>query len=198
MTLEPPTWSDTSGRILEDPTVQQTLATYLVDQIYSNVDVAGQIRQALPERFKPLAGPAAAGLHDSAERITVRALANPRVQQALARRQQAGRPPAREGDRWRHRPDEHERRRRDARSAPAALQIAGRLGLADRVSSALPPGAGRIEILRAKQLDLAQKVARGLKIVATFLVLAVLVIFGHRDLDRTRPPASGAGHAQSG
>ena len=56
--LEPGTWSDTSGKVLENPVVRQTLATYLVDQLYANVDVAGQIRAALPDRAKPLAAPA--------------------------------------------------------------------------------------------------------------------------------------------
>src|SRR6476659_1312301 len=77
--LDPAIWSDTSGHILEDETVQQTLATYLVDQVYANVDVAAQIRSALPPRAQPLAAPAAAGLHDGAERLTQRILARPRV-----------------------------------------------------------------------------------------------------------------------
>ena len=178
VTLDPPTWSDTSGRILEDPTVQKTVATYLVDQLYANVDVAGQIRRVLPEQFKPLAGPAAAGLHDSAERVAVRAFADPRVQRA-----------------WRDANEQADRQLVQVIHGDASLlttsngsvtldlhplvrEIAGRVGLADRVSEALPPGAGRIEILRAKQLDLAHKVAHGLELVATFLVLAVLVIFG--------------------
>src|SRR5262249_26815397 len=48
--LDPGTWSDTSARALQNETVRQTLATYLVDQLYANVDVAGRIRTALPER----------------------------------------------------------------------------------------------------------------------------------------------------
>ena len=55
--LEPGIWSDTSGKVLENQVVRQTLATYLVDQLYANVDVAAQIRAALPERAKPLAAP---------------------------------------------------------------------------------------------------------------------------------------------
>ena len=67
--LEPGTWSDTSGKVLENQVVRQTLATYLVDQLYANVDVAAQIRAALPQRAKPLAAPAAAGLQDGASAL---------------------------------------------------------------------------------------------------------------------------------
>src|SRR4051794_26461406 len=73
--LEPGTWSDTSAKALQNDTVRQTLATYLVDQLYANVDVAARIRTALPQRAKPLAAPIAAGLEEQAQRFTAQALA---------------------------------------------------------------------------------------------------------------------------
>src|SRR5690242_1139287 len=66
--LDNSTWTETSGKILQDPTVQQTLATYLTDQLYARVDIASQLRDALPQQAKPLAGPAAAGLREGVDR----------------------------------------------------------------------------------------------------------------------------------
>jgi hypothetical protein len=63
-------WTTSSSRMLESPAVRDQLAAYLVDQLYANVDVEAQIREALPPRAQPLAGPAAGFLR---ERIDLRA-----------------------------------------------------------------------------------------------------------------------------
>ena len=78
--LDTPTWTDTSGKALQDPVVQQALSTYLVDQLYDNVDVTAQVQAVLPDAAKPLAAPVAAGLREFADRAALRALDSPRVQ----------------------------------------------------------------------------------------------------------------------
>ena len=175
--LEPGTWSDTSGKVLENPVVRQTLATYLVDQLYANVDVAAQIRAALPERAKPLAAPAAAGLQDQAARFAERALARPRVQRV-----------------WRAANEQADRRLisfiEDDSGALQTTngnvtldlrqilqQVGGNAGLVDRIDARLPPNAGRIVLLRSNELSLAQQGVRALKAVANFIVVIVLLIF---------------------
>jgi hypothetical protein len=175
--LEPGTWSDTSGKVLENQVVRQTLATYLVDQLYANVDVAAQIRAALPERAKPLAAPAAAGLQDSAARFTERALARPRVQRA-----------------WRAANERADRRliafvdddsgalRTSGGNVTLDLrqilqQVGGNAGVVDRINARLPPNAGRIVLLRSNELSLAQQGVRFLKAIANFIVIIVLLIF---------------------
>ena len=52
--LDSSQWSDTSVKVLQDPTVQSTVATYMVDQLYDNVDVADAIGSFLPAAAKPL------------------------------------------------------------------------------------------------------------------------------------------------
>lgn len=175
--LDPAIWSDTSGQILEDETVQQTLATYLVDQVYANVDVAAQIRAALPPRAQPLAAPAAAGLHDGAERLTQRVLARPRVQQAW-------RAANKEADRQLIRLIEDKGsvvRTNGGEIAidlrPIVQQVVGRVGLTDRVEGRLPPDAGRIVLLKANQLSTAQTAVRVLRAVSSLIVILVVLIF---------------------
>src|SRR5215212_4223391 len=71
-------WADTSSAIVENKAVQAQLAGFLVDEVYSNVDVAGEIRAAVPPRLAPLAGPAAGALRNLAEKTAIKALGRPR------------------------------------------------------------------------------------------------------------------------
>ena len=41
-------WVHTSGRLLEDKEISDAIATYSVDQLYANVDVARLIKKRLP------------------------------------------------------------------------------------------------------------------------------------------------------
>ena len=58
-------WTETSSELLENDAIRTQVANYLVDQIYANVDVQGELAKALPPRAKPLAGFAAGGLQQS-------------------------------------------------------------------------------------------------------------------------------------
>src|SRR3954447_15025904 len=61
-------WTDTSTKLLEDREIRDQISIFLVDQVYANVDIEAQLRQALPPRAAPLAGPAAGGLKEVAQR----------------------------------------------------------------------------------------------------------------------------------
>ena len=71
---------DTTDEILADQDVQQALSIYLVDQLYANVDVRGQIEKELPSSVKALSAPIAAATRQVALDVSERALASPRVQ----------------------------------------------------------------------------------------------------------------------
>src|SRR3954468_21549412 len=75
-------WTKTSSELLQKQAIRTAVATYLVDELYSNVDVAAELRASLPPAARPLAGPAAGGLREFALRAANRALASPRFQQA--------------------------------------------------------------------------------------------------------------------
>ena len=164
-------WTTTSSRMLESPAVRDQLSAYLVDQLYANVDVEAQIREALPPQVQQLAGPAAGALRDLIERRAREALSRPETQQ-----------------RW-----------EDAnRAAHAALirvidgdvepveldvkalleQTEQRAGIGGRVAGALPDDAARITILRADQLDGVQAAGKALRSLAVMLVVLSLALFG--------------------
>ena len=75
-------WSSTSGKILEDKQVQTALSAYLVHELFSNVNVSGELQTVLPKQFQSLSGPAAAGLQQLAGQLAPRLLASPPVQGA--------------------------------------------------------------------------------------------------------------------
>ena len=51
---------NTSDEILKDEDVQEELSFFLVDQLYANVDVQGEIEAKLPDNVKALSAPVAA------------------------------------------------------------------------------------------------------------------------------------------
>ena len=57
-------WASTNTKFLENSAIRSELSSYLTNQVYANVDVAGEIRAGLPKQLKPLAGPAAGGCGD--------------------------------------------------------------------------------------------------------------------------------------
>src|SRR3954451_20930406 len=75
-------WATTSGKLLANKKVQTALSAYMVNQIFSNVDVASELKTVLPPRAQPLAAPAAAGLQQLAGQAVPRLLARPRIQDA--------------------------------------------------------------------------------------------------------------------
>ncbi|CAB4370229.1 unannotated protein [freshwater metagenome] len=77
--LSTPKWVAASDKILADPKVQAALATYIVDEIYSSVDVRAVLADELPDSLKGLAAPLAAGLEAPASTAVERILSTDRV-----------------------------------------------------------------------------------------------------------------------
>lgn len=178
--METDEWTNTSSDLLEKQSIRTTVATYLVDQLYANVDVAAEVRTRLPPQFKSLAGPASGALREFALRVANRALAGPRFQTAW---EQANR-------------KAHEEfvgiikdETNPALSTSGGnvvldlksllTQLANELGLSGKLVQKLPPDAAQLVVLRSDQLDAAQKIAkaiRGLAIVLPLLWLALVVL----------------------
>jgi hypothetical protein len=54
-------WTNTSSQLLADPTIEAAVGGLLVNQLFSSVDVAAEIRSVLPSQVSGLAAPATAG-----------------------------------------------------------------------------------------------------------------------------------------
>ena len=75
---------NTSDEILSDHDVQGALSIFLVDQLYANVDVQGEIEEKLPDSAKALSAPVAAATRQLALNVSEKALAAPRVQELVS------------------------------------------------------------------------------------------------------------------
>ena len=171
--LDTDNWTDTSSELLENDEIRGQTATFLVDQLYANVDVQGQIAEALPPRAQPLAGPAAGGLRDLAVRGADSLLQRPRPQALWEQANQraharllnivegGGDVVSTEGGAV----------TLDLRELVG--QTADRVG-AEEAESRIPEGAGQITIMESDNLELAQDAVRYLK--ASAIVLLVLAI----------------------
>src|SRR5215208_2775603 len=78
--LDTDQWVDTSGKLLEDKEISDALATYSVDQLYANVNVAATLKKRLPSGLQEVSAPLAAGIREFATRAAEQAFQSPRVQ----------------------------------------------------------------------------------------------------------------------
>jgi hypothetical protein len=186
--FNPDNWSSTSTQLLANPAVRSATSNYLVDQLYANVDVAGLLKQGLPPRLEPLAGPAAGALRNVAVQGVNLALSRPRVQDLWAQANRAA--------------DKSFIAVVNGHNGAVGVNkgvvtlnlgtildnIASRLGLPSDVSSNLPPNVATLTILKSNQLRFIQvvgKAIKGLALILTILVpllyaLAILLDPGHR------------------
>jgi hypothetical protein len=193
-------WTSTSGQVLQNKEVQTALSAYLVDQLFSKVDVAGDLKQVLPSQLDPLAGPAAAGLRDLAGTLAPKVLASPQAQTAWVEANKAA----------------HKQLLRvltgggrvvSTNSGVVTLnihqlvdQLAATLGVSSQVAAAraklngssgasakatvqnklgitLPSSSGQLVIMRSKQLKTAQDIANGVKHLAIVLPVLAILLF---------------------
>ena len=201
--LDTDNWTETSSELLENDAIRGQVSLFLVDELYANVDIKGQIQQALPPRAAPLAGPAAGGLRELAERGTNRLLGRPRIQ---SRWEQANRRAHRElinvieggGDVVStHGGDVV----LDLKTLLSATQE--RVGVGGRAAQRLPADAAQIRILRSNQLGLAQDLVSFFEgLVAVLVVLSLglyaLAVYLARGWRREALRACDVGFAVAG
>jgi hypothetical protein len=168
--LEEDTWVETSEELLEDEEIRTVVADFMVDELFTAVDVEAQLQAALPPRAQPAAGVLAGGARGLADDLANEALQRPRVQELWA-----------EANRTAHRKlievVEHEG---DEDVTLDLGTIVGQLGdqLGVDASSKIPPDAAQIEVLRADQLTAAQDIIKLLKGLAIVLTLLALILYG--------------------
>ena len=201
--LDTDSWTDTNSELLENDAIRQQVSLFLVDELYSNVDIEGQIQEALPPRAAPLAGPAAGGLRELAERGTDRLLSRPRIQsrwEQANRRAHATLIDVVEGG------SENVSTTNgnvvlDLKSLLGETQE--RVGVGGRAADKLPADAAQITILRSDQLGLAQDLVKFFEGLVAVLVLLTfglyaLAIYLARGWRREALRACGVGFAMAG
>jgi hypothetical protein len=186
--LDTDEWTDTSSQLLEDEEIRNTISVYLVDQLYSNVDVAAELRNSLPPEAQRLAGPLSGGLREFAERAANRALESPRVQQAW---KNANRQAHETFLKIVHDDGEFVSTAGGQVTLdlhPLVEDLANEIGLA-KLAAKLPPDAGQLEIMKSDQLEAAQtgaNILEDLPIVLLALWLALWALAMYLAVGRRR------------
>jgi hypothetical protein len=176
--LDEDSWREASAELIEDPAVRSALSVYLVDELYDNVDVAGDLEQRLPEQLKPLAAPVAGALRQPATDAVDRLLETAAVQQlwieasSLAQQKLVNVLEDKTG---------HGISTGDGEVTldlgELVHQLGARLGLSSSVLDRIPPDAGVITVMRSDQLAAAQTAVKVLKILSAALLVLVLAMY---------------------
>jgi len=174
--LNPTNWSNTSTKLLQNADIREGTSNYLVDQLYANVNVEGELKAKLPTQLQPLAGPIAGAVRSLATEASKRALANARVQEAWKKANYAadqefvtivnggkGAVKITGGE-------------VTLNLATIVANITNRLGLPN-VSSKLPPSVAKLKVLKSKQIDGVQKIGKALKGLALLFTIMVPLLF---------------------
>jgi hypothetical protein len=186
--FSPENWSKTSTQLLQDDNVRSATADYVVNQLYSNVDVAGLIKQNLPTQLQGLAGPAAGALRNAAVSGTELALSQPRFQALWAQANRAADQTFIDVVNGRKGTVGFNNGVVTLDLASLVDNIASRLGLPAGISSKLPPSVANLTIFKSDQLRYVQNGGKAIKGLALWLtiivpllyVLALFLAKGHR------------------
>ena len=175
--LDTDQWVDTSGELLEERVISDAVADYSIDQLYSNVDIAGQLQKRLPPDLKPLAPPASGALREAGNRVAEQALQSSRVQglwRDANRAAHSNLVAILEGD---NETVSTETGRVVLDLRPIVLQIADRLGLRKQADEGLPADVAQLEVADAEQLQTARRITRILNGLAWLFSLGTLALF---------------------
>ncbi len=173
--LDSTTWSDTSTKALEQPAVRNAVAGYLVDQLYTDVNVPGVLNQTLPPRLQPLSAPIAAALQPYLQRAIAAGLARPRAVElwrAANLHAHGQLMNILDNSGW-----------LDTSNGTVSIDLTSILSqFSSKISArtngaiSLPPGAGKITLLQSKQLSQAQTGVKLMRLASIPLALAALAV----------------------
>jgi len=171
-------WASTNTKLIESPPIREEVASYLTEQLYANVDIAGELKNELPSELKPLAAPAAGALKDVVEKGINLLLERPRVQQLWSKANQVT----------------HAEFVRLVENKGAVVKLPGggavvldlrpmltevaeKVGAPTSLVNKIPPKVAQLRIVTSKQLNTMQNAVNLLRSLALVLPLLVVAMF---------------------
>src|SRR6202035_352613 len=168
----------TNSKLLETRPIREAVSVYLTEQLYANVDVAGELKNELPSELKPLAAPAAGALKDVVQKGISLLLERPRVQQLWSKANQVTHA-------------EFVRLVENKGSVvklpgggavvldlrPMLGEVAQKVGAPSSLVNKIPPKVAQLRIVTSSQLNTMQKAVNLLRSLALVLPLLVVAMF---------------------
>jgi hypothetical protein len=193
-------WTNTSSRLLNDPKIEAAVGSLLVNELFSQVDVAAELKKVLPSEVDGLASPAADGLRTLAIQIAPQVLASAPVQSAWRTANRTAQLQLLEILKGGNKTISTNNGKVTLQLHSLLVQLAAQLGLQQQFESVqsklqgstgevarstvqeklgvkLPPTSGGIVLLRSSQLKTAQDIVKAIKGLAIVLPLIALLLF---------------------
>ena len=163
------TFSNTAEELIANPTIRAQVASRLTEELFTRVDVAAEIETRLPEAQKGLALPLASAIQTGGARVADELLSRPRVQElwVLAATQAQRQLERVLDDDTGAVSTENGKVVLDLR--PIVIQLGDQVAIIGNIAQKLPDDTGRIEIVDADRLELAQDVTGLFKAVAAWI-----------------------------
>ncbi len=171
-------WTSTNTKLIESPPIREAVSGYLTEQLYANVDVAGELGKELPSELKPLAAPAAGALKDVVQKGINLLLERPRVQELWSKANQVT----------------HAQFVRLIENKGSVVKLPGggavvldlrpmlgevaeKVGAPASISEKIPANVAQLKIVTSKQLGTMQNAVNLLRSLALILPLLVVAMF---------------------
>jgi Ca2+/Na+ antiporter len=170
-------WTNASAQLLENDQIRQAVSVYLVNQLYTNVNVSQELQQELPPPVKPLAPQIALGLQQVLVRATDTLLARPRVQQLWKNANRRAHQLFIAVLDGKHNVLQSSNGNVVLNLQPILQALAKQTGIGSRLQGRLPPDAGKITIMKGNQLDTARKSVKVIRVMSYFLLFLVIALY---------------------
>jgi hypothetical protein len=171
-------WTTTNAKLIESPPIREAVSGYLTEQLYANVDVAGELKKELPGELQPLAAPAAGALKDVVQKGINLLLERPRVQELWRKANQVT----------------HAQFVRLVENKGSVVKLPGggavvldlrpmlgevaeKVGASSSIVNKIPPKVAQLRIVTSKQLNTMQNAVNLLRSLALVLPLLVVALF---------------------
>jgi hypothetical protein len=176
--LDRSAWRKASSDVIKNEQVQTSLAAYLVNQLYQNVDVTAAIEQELPPNLQHLAPQLSAALRRPAQGAATLVLQRPRVQNLFIEAS------ARAHDKLVNVLENKTGFGISTGNGVVTLdvrallqQLSAQLGLPGKAAARIPEGRGKIVLLRSSNLKAAQQGVRAVKVLSVWLAILVFGLY---------------------
>ncbi len=176
--LDTDTWVSLADEVVQDPAVQEALSTYIVDELYRELDVTAELEGRLPEDYRGIAGPLSAALRGPTTNGVGRLISSDEFAQAWLLANRAA-----------HRSLVAILRDETPTGVSTSdgtvtlelgelVRVVGAdLGLSESLLERLPEDAGRVVLFESGELDAAQTGVQILDFLSWFLFLFVVALY---------------------
>lgn len=171
-------WVETSGRLIQNQTIREAVGTFLVDQLYENVDVEQKLKERLPGDTKDLAGPISGAVRQFADDGADQVLQSSTAQELWKSANRTTHEQLLEVLEEKEGTVSTEEGEVSLNLGSLVTNLADQVGIGADLAEKLPEDAGQITILRSDQLKTAQDVVIAIKGLALVLSLLTFLCFG--------------------